>query len=116
MTPHTLGQFPKPVAPNTLTDPLPGEETQHMKPLQGTVISNPDAPLRGHRVQIVARQQDAIPGHPTVRCSILDGPVCGATSTGLALSDVEWDKPAAVRQWVEKTPEPPASRRRGEPS
>lgn len=87
-----------------------------MKPLQGTVISNPDAPLRGHRVQIVARQRDAIPGRPGVRCEILDGPVLGAESTGLAVSDVEWDDPEAVQQWLRETPEPPISRRRGEPS
>lgn len=87
-----------------------------MNPLQGNVISNPDAPLRGHRVQIVARQRDAIPGRPTVRCSILDGPVLGTESTGLEVSDVEWDDPAAVQQWLRETPEPTISRRRGESS
>ncbi|OHT95603.1 hypothetical protein BKG71_23240 [Mycobacteroides chelonae] len=79
-----------------------------MKPLQGTVISNPDAPLRGHRVQVVGRQKDAVPGRPAVRCSILDGPVLGATSTGLAVSDVEWDDPAALAQWLRETPAPPS--------
>lgn len=87
-----------------------------MNPLQGTVISNPDAPLRGHRVQIVARQHDAVPGSAAVRCSILDGPVLSTTSTGLAVSDVEWDDPAAVQQWLRENPAPlsrpfPSSRR-----
>lgn len=84
-----------------------------MQPLQGTVISNPDAPLRGHRVEIVARQRDARVGHPAVRCSILDGPVLGATSTGLGISDVEWDDPAALAQWLRQNPEPTSSKRRG---
>lgn len=87
-----------------------------MNPLQGTIISNPDAPLRGHRVQIVARQRDSIPGRPGARCAILDGPVLGAESAGLEVSDVEWDNPAAVQQWLRQTPEPAISRRRGEPS
>lgn len=78
-----------------------------MKSLEGTVISNPDAPLRGHRVAIRTRQRDAIPGQPGVRCAILDSPVLGATTAGLQVSDVEWDDPQAVAQWVHDTPQPP---------
>lgn len=75
----------------------------------GTIVLLPgqeDAPLFGHRVQILYRQVDPVPGRASVRCRILDGPVLGADETGVAVAEVEWDDPKQIAAWVSTHPEP----------